>query len=68
MGGSCGTHGRDEKMYNILVGKRRDRNIKTDRTALGCEVVDRDRDQWRSLVNTVMNLRIPQNEESFLTS
>jgi hypothetical protein len=28
-----------------------------------------DRDQWRDLENTVMNLRIPQEEEkNFLTS
>jgi hypothetical protein len=26
-----------------------------------------DRDQWRGLVNTVMNLRVPQNAE-FLSS
>jgi hypothetical protein len=39
-------------------------NIKTDLTEIGWDGVDwielaQDRDQWRALVNTAMNLRVP---------
>ena len=38
-----------------------------------CGVVDwfvltEDRDRWRTLVNAVMNIRVPQNAGNFLTS
>jgi hypothetical protein len=61
--------------YNILVGKPEGRplgrprcrweyNIKMDRREIGFGDVDwihldRDRDRWRALVNTVMSLRVP---------
>jgi hypothetical protein len=61
--------------YNILVGKpERDHpeesifrwkdNIRTDLKETGWECMDwihlaQDRDQWRAVVNTVMNLRVP---------
>jgi hypothetical protein len=39
-------------------------NIKIDIREIGCDGVDwvnlaQDRDQWRALVNTVMNLLVP---------
>jgi hypothetical protein len=50
-----------------LVGKRplgRPRrrwvdNIKIDLREIGWDGMALDRDQWRALVNTVMNLRVP---------
>ena len=48
-------------------------NIRTGLQEVGCGYVDwiglaQDRDGWRKLVNAVMNLRVPQNAENFLTS
>jgi hypothetical protein len=33
-----------------------------------CSHVAQDRDQWRAVVNTVMNLGVPQMAGNFLTS
>jgi hypothetical protein len=49
-----------------------DDNIKLDLREVGWEDVDwmhldQDTGQWRGLVNTVMNLRIPQKAGNFLT-
>jgi hypothetical protein len=48
-------------------------NIKMDLQELGWVGMDwievaQDRDRWRALMNAVMNLRVPQNAENFLTS
>jgi hypothetical protein len=65
--------GEKRNAYRILVGKskrpRRPRcrwvdNIKIEIREIGCDGMDwvdvaHDRDHWRALVNTVMNLRVP---------
>ena len=39
------------------------------RGCVGCIVLAQNRDRcWGGLVNVVMNLRVPQNEENFLTN
>jgi hypothetical protein len=48
-------------------------NIKMDLREIGWDDMDwidlpQDRDQWRALVNTVMNLRLLQNAAKFLSS
>jgi hypothetical protein len=47
-------------------------NIKMDLREIGWDGVDwidlaQDRGQWRALVSTVMNLRVPENAGKFLS-
>ena len=65
--------GEERGAYRILVGKPegkrppgRPRRRWVDLQELGCGYVDwiglaQDRDRWRTLVNAVMNIRVPQN-------
>ena len=52
--------------------RRWEDNIKMDLQEVGCVDMDwielaEDRDRWRTLLNAVMNLWVPQNTENFLT-
>jgi hypothetical protein len=74
MGRKCSTNGEKRNVYRILVGKAEEEplgrprrvwvvNIKMDFREIGWGGLDwinlaQDRDQWRAVVNTVMNLRI----------
>jgi hypothetical protein len=53
--------------------RRWEDNIKMDLREVGCGGADwvdlaQDRNRWRAVVNTVMNLRVPQNAGNFLSS
>ena len=53
--------------------RRWEDNIRMDLQDVGCGCMDwielaQDRDRWRTLVNVVMNLRVPWNAGNFLTS
>jgi hypothetical protein len=58
-----------------LGGTRRrwEDNLKMDLQEVGCggmvwNEMAQDRDRWRALVSTVMNIWVPQNAWNFLTS
>jgi hypothetical protein len=48
-------------------------NIKMHLRQIGCSSIDwidlaQDREQWRALVNMVMNFQVPYNADKFLSS
>jgi hypothetical protein len=74
MGGACSTNGEKRNAYRILVGKAEGRRPLEDQDVGGwtilkwilerwdsmdCIDLAQNMDQWRALVNTVMNLRAP---------
>jgi hypothetical protein len=69
---ACSTHGKERNAYRIIVGKRplgRSRRRRADNTKTnlreiwfgGMDWIDlaQDRSQWRALLNTEMNIRVP---------
>jgi hypothetical protein len=83
LAGHVARKGEKRNAYRILVGKPEGKkplgrprrwvdNIKIDLREIGWNGMDwidlaEDRDQWRSLVNMVMNLRILQNAGKFMS-
>jgi hypothetical protein len=65
MGGPCSTNGEKRKAYRLLVGKPEGK-IPLGRWVdnMGWGDVDwiglaQDRNRWRAVVNSVLNLRVP---------
>ena len=55
------------------VGRRREVNIKTDLKevrwkGVGWTDLSQDRGQWRTTMNTLLNIRVPQNAGNLLTN
>jgi hypothetical protein len=57
----------------LKTRRRWEEYITINRRGTGCEGVNwmnltQDRDQWRAVVNTVMNLRVTEKGRNFLNS
>jgi hypothetical protein len=74
MGGACSTNGEKRNAYRTLVGKPEGKNHWEDQDVGGWTIskwiserwdgadwtdMAQHRDQWRALVNAVLNLRVP---------
>ena len=75
MGWACGAYGGGEGVCRVLLGKLEGKrplgrprlrwvDIRMDLQEVGCGYVDwiglaQDSDRWRTLVSTVMNIRVP---------
>jgi hypothetical protein len=71
MGGACSTNGEKRNAYRLLVGKPegrrplgRPRRKWLDLVEVGWGDVNwiglaQDRDRWRAIVNSVLNIRVP---------
>jgi hypothetical protein len=78
MNGACSTHRRDEKRIQTSRGEHAESLGAHERIILDWilgtwEAMDRmhlvqGRDRWRTVVNTVMNFRVPQKVGNFLIS
>jgi hypothetical protein len=81
MGRACSTNGEKRNTYRVLVGKpkgkrpleRPRRRWVDNLREIGWDGMDwidltQDMEQWRALVNTVMNLQVPQGAGKSLSS